>query len=214
MNNSKVILIGYSGHAFIVYSILHSIGKEAFAYCDITKKKNNPFNLKYLGTEMSQIISGELLKNNFFISIGDNNIRSKVYEVLANKNAFPINAIHSTAIICSSASVNKSGVMISAGAIINPLSKIGKGVICNTRSVIEHECIIGDFAHIAPGAILNGNVEIGKRTFIGSNAVIKQGIKICNDAIIGMGTCVIKDIIEPGIYVGNPAKRLILSNKI
>jgi serine acetyltransferase len=34
------------------------------------------------------------------------------------------------------------------------------------------------------------------------------GYIFCNDVTIGMGAVVVKDITEPGIYVGNPARRL------
>ncbi len=42
---------------------------------------------------------------------------------------------------------------------------------------------------------------------IGSGAIINQGIRICDDVKIGSGTVVIRDITEPGTYVGVPAWR-------
>ena len=49
---------------------------------------------------------------------------------------------------------------------------------------------------------------IGDRVLIGSQSCIREGIEVCSDAIIGMGAVVVKDIKEPGVYVGNPAKRI------
>ena len=72
--------------------------------------------------------------------------------------------------------------------------------------MIEHECIIGDFSHIAPGAVLCGSVSIGKGSFIGANSVIKQGIKIGNNVTIGAGSVVINDILDNTKVVGNPSK--------
>ncbi len=203
---SKIILIGYSGHAYVAHSILTSVGKEVFAYCDSAIKENNPFNLEYLGNENSEETLLTLSKNSFFIAIGDNQIRRRVYENLAAKSIFPINAIHSSAIICSSTIIGKSGVMISAGVIINPLSKIGNGTICNTGCIIEHDCFIGDFAHIAPGAVLCGNVTIGANSFIGAGSVIKQGITIGKNVVVGAGSVVIKDILDNATAYGNPAQ--------
>ncbi len=208
----KIILIGYSGHSYVVADILSIMKLDANFYCDSEEKLNNPFQLTYLGKEADFLASNLYLNNRdnwqTFVGIGDNNIREKVFNLLVDKNAHIINAIHPKTIIAASAIFGK-GVMIAANTTINPLCKIGNGVICNTSSSIDHECIIDDFAHIAPGAVLCGNVKIGKRTFIGANAVIKQGISICNDVKIGAGACVVKNITEPGIYIGNPAKLLI-----
>jgi sugar O-acyltransferase (sialic acid O-acetyltransferase NeuD family) len=206
MEDNKIILIGYSGHAYVAHSILASAGKEVYAYCDNFAKETNPFNLEYLGAENTEAAISTLSKNNFFIAIGDNQTRRKIYENLSIKNLNPINAIHPSAIICPTAIIGKYGVLVSAGTIINPLSKIGNAVICNTGSIIEHDCIIGDFAHIAPGTILCGNVVIGENTFIGAGSVIKQGISIGKNVVVGAGSVVIKDIPDNATAYGNPAQ--------
>lgn len=48
---------------------------------------------------------------------------------------------------------------------------------------------------------------IGNRVSIGSNATILP-VRIADDVVIGAGAVVTKDITEPGIYAGNPARRL------
>ena len=48
---------------------------------------------------------------------------------------------------------------------------------------------------------------IGDKVFIGSNATILP-VEICNDVVIGAGAVVTKNINEPGIYAGNPAKKI------
>ena len=206
MKSNNIILIGYSGHAFVAYDILLSTGNKAYAYCDSFEKQKNPFGLKYLGPENTKNALEELLQNNFFIALGDNRIRHKIYEDLAAQHMFPDNAIHQSAIVSSSAIVMDNGIMISAGVTINALATIGNGAICNTNCIIEHECEIGSFAHIGPGAILCGNVKIGENTFVGAGAVIKQGMNIGKNVIIGAGAIVVKDVPDNVTIMGNPAK--------
>jgi serine acetyltransferase len=49
---------------------------------------------------------------------------------------------------------------------------------------------------------------MGNGVFVGTNAVILERLSICENAIIGAGAVVTKSILEPGVYVGMPAKKL------
>lgn len=49
-------------------------------------------------------------------------------------------------------------------------------------------------------------VKIGKNVWIGSNSTILPGVTIGDNAIIGAGSVVTKDIPADMIAVGNPAK--------
>ena len=42
---------------------------------------------------------------------------------------------------------------------------------------------------------------------IGSNTTILP-VNICDNVVIGAGAVVTKNITEPGVYVGNPAKKI------
>ena len=205
----NIAIVGYSGHGFVAIDIFLSAGKKVEVYCDNEEKKLNPYGLSYLGKESDAAVMEELRLYNYFIAIGDNKIRQKIYRNLSSVIGQPINAVHSSAIISSSA-ILQDGIMIAANATINPLAQIGKAVICNTGAVIEHECIVGDFVHIAPAAVLCGNVTIGENSFIGANSVIRQGITIGKNVTVGAGSVIIEDISDNVMVAGNPHR--ILSN--
>jgi sugar O-acyltransferase (sialic acid O-acetyltransferase NeuD family) len=201
-----VAIIGYSGHAYVIIDIFLNAGRLVTAYCDAEEKHSNPYHLTYLGKE-SEVISK--LKNfDYFACVGHNGIREKIHTQLSQFIGNPVNAIHPSAVISASVKMG-DGVMIAANATLNPMVEIGRGVICNTSSSIDHECIIGDFTHIAPGVVLCGNVRVGKNTFIGANSVVRQGITIGDNVTIGAGTVVVKDIPDNATVIGNPARRLI-----
>ena len=48
---------------------------------------------------------------------------------------------------------------------------------------------------------------VGKNVSIGTNATILP-VYICDNVVIGAGSVVTRDIKEPGIYAGNPARML------
>ena len=95
-----------------------------------------------------------------------------------------------------------------AGAVINPDTKVGKGVIVNTSCSIDHDCLIGDYAHIAVGAHLCGSVRVGNNAWVGSGATIINNIEICSESFIGAGAVVVKNLLDAGTYVGVPARRI------
>ena len=51
------------------------------------------------------------------------------------------------------------------------------------------------------------STRIGNHVSIGSNATILP-VDICDHVVIGAGAVVTKSITEPGIYAGNPARKL------
>ena len=99
------------------------------------------------------------------------------------------------------------GSTVMARAVVNR-SDVGLWTVINTGAVIEHDCFIGDNCFIGPGAILCGGVSVADDVFVGAGAVVRQGVTIVSGAVVGMGTVVISDIAEPGVYVGNPARKI------
>ena len=201
----SVAVIGYSSHAYVAIDAIQTMKKEVTAYFEFEAKKLNPYDLNYQGEDSKEKLKKLSNQYDFFIGIGENHIRRKIYEI--NISIDFINAIHSSAQIGSTIKFGK-GVLVGPNVTVNALSKIGNGVICNSGSIIEHECEIGDFAHIAPGAVLCGNVEIGDNTFIGANTVVKQGIRIGENVVIGAGSVVTRDIENNQTVVGNPARKI------
>jgi sugar O-acyltransferase (sialic acid O-acetyltransferase NeuD family) len=208
-----MILIGYSGHAFVVCGILNAAGRPVTGYCDVEEKAHNPFNLIYIGKDDADSSLIKLKEQGYFISIGSNLIRRKIQERLCASDVNPVNAIHPSAIIDPSVVIDPYGVMISAGVCINPLATIGTGVICNTGCIIEHECQVSEFAHIGPGAVLCGNVSVGINTFVGAGSVVRQGVRIGNNAMIGAGAVVVKDVMNNETVVGNPSRAVVYNKK-
>ncbi|HQT24164.1 MAG: N-acetylneuraminate synthase [Sphingobacteriales bacterium 17-39-43] len=201
------VIIGYSGHAFVLADAAIKLGINLKYYSETAVKNNNPFQLEYLGFDGNRNFSGYGKKYLFMIGIGDNVVRMNIAQRLLSIGEQLTSVIHPSANIASKVSVG-NGVFISGNATINPLSIINDYAIINTGSIIEHECRIGTSVHIGPGAVLAGNVNVGNMSFIGANAVIKQGISIGVNVVVGAGAVVLNDIPDNTIVVGNPAKTI------
>ncbi len=112
---------------------------------------------------------------------------------------------------------------------IGPFVEVQKGVVIGKRCRVQsHSFIcelvaIGDDCFIGHGVMFINDVfaggkpagdaalwkptKIGNHVSIGSNATILP-VTICDHAVIGAGSVVTKDITEPGVYAGNPARKL------
>lgn len=203
MLDNKIVLIGYSGHGFVVADTAIENQLQISGYAERSEVSINPFHLNYVGAEIDY---GFFEKNNgakYLIGIGDNLIRERIYNLIIENHGEILTLINKSTSISNTAIIG-NGTFINKNVSVNAISIIGRNVILNTACVIEHNCNISDSVHIAPGAVLAGSVTVGERSFIGANSVIKQGVKIGKDVIIGAGTVVLSDIPDGKKIVGNP----------
>lgn len=205
--NKKLMLLGYSGHAYTVIEAALSNKIEILGYFESEEKSQNPFKINFLNSEINFNFTDLSINSFIFPSVGENKIRKKMHQFIRSQQLNEIVLIHTSATIGFQVSVGNS-TLIASNVCVNSLSKIGKSCILNTNCVIEHECIIEDYAHVGPGAVLAGNVTVGELTFVGANTTVKQGVNIGKNCIIGAGSVVLNDIPDNTIYVGNPAKYL------
>lgn len=115
--------------------------------------------------------------------------------------------IHPSAIILRYNKIGK-GSIITPGCIITCNIVIGSHSHLNLHTTIGHDCITKDFFTTAPGVNISGNCNIGKRVYMGTESAVREKISICDNAVIGMGGIVVKNITEEGIYVGNPVRKI------
>ncbi|NVO08371.1 MAG: acetyltransferase [Bacteroidales bacterium] len=140
------------------------------------------------------------------VAIGESSERKKIINSLPMDTKF-LSLIHPKSIVSKYAELAE-GVIIAPGAVISCDTKIGKHAVINYNATIGHDCVIGDFFTASPGANISGRCVIDECVYFGANATIRERIKIFKNVTIGMGAVVVKDIIEEGTYIGNPAKKL------
>ena len=124
--------------------------------------------------------------------------------------------------------VNLYGCSIGSQTFVGPFVEIQKEVTIGERCKIQSHAFICELVTIGNDCFIGHGVmfinddfqgggpargdktkwkktTIGNHVSIGSNATILP-VSICDKVVIGAGAVVTKDIIQPGIYAGNPAK--------
>ena len=130
---------------------------------------------------------------------------------------------------------NLYGCSIGDDVFVGPFTEIQKGVTIGARTRVQsHSFIcelvaIGEDCFIGHGVMFTNDVfagrgpargnkdlwratKIGNRVSIGSNATLLP-VSICDDVVVGAGSVVTRDIPLPGVYAGNPARRLRASSR-
>jgi acetyltransferase-like isoleucine patch superfamily enzyme len=126
--------------------------------------------------------------------------------------------------------VNLYGCKVGMDSFIGPFTEIQKNVVIGIGTKIQsHSFIcelvtIGSYCFIGHGVMFindsfdnggpaNGNRTLWKETIIGNNVSIGSNstilpVKIVDKVVIGAGSVVTKNILEPGVYAGNPAVKI------
>ena len=143
------------------------------------------------------------------VAVGDPRDRLRIVNKLPKETKY-FTHIHSSVQILDPNIEIGEGSVICAGTILTTNIKIGKHTHLNLHTTIGHDCEIGDYFTTAPGVKISGNCKIYDGVYIGTNASVKQKISIHSLSTIGMNAAVVKNIEEPGIYVGGPAEKLII----
>lgn len=133
-------------------------------------------------------------------------LRKSIYEELKGKVPFGT-FIHSTCYVDPTAKIGE-GCVIYPRCILDMNADIRPNVFINWGSGIGHDAIMHSHSFIAANVLIAGLSEVGEKCMIGNGTTFIDHIHVCNDVTIGGGATVVKNITEPGIYVGTPAKKL------
>ena len=112
------------------------------------------------------------------------------------------------------------------GALIGQGTRFGEGATVDLAFPwlisIGEECIVAPhvklLAHDAAmkrliGVTLVGRVDVGDRVYIGERAIVLPNVRIGNDAVIGAGSVVTKDVPANATVAGSPAKIMKQSHR-
>lgn len=141
------------------------------------------------------------------LGVGDNEVRRRVQWVAEQEGLVVAIVVHPAASVSPRARLG-AGTVALAGSIVNAGTIVGRGVILNTGSHVDHDCSIGDFAHVAPGVALAGRVTVGEGALIGVGAAVVPNVQVGDRATVGAGATILHDVPTREVWVGTPARRL------
>lgn len=202
----KLLIIGAGGHGKVVADIAMKMNQwDQIAFLDDDKSIKTSLGLEVIG--LTDDVLKYIDEYEICVGIGNNAVRQRFYETLETYGAsFPL-IIHPSAVIGEQVKIG-NGTVLMAGTVVNCCTAIGKGCIINTGATIDHDNHIEDYVHISPGVHLAGAVKVGQGSWLGIGSTVSNHVSITSDCTIGAGAVVIKNIDEPGTYVGVPVRKI------
>jgi sugar O-acyltransferase (sialic acid O-acetyltransferase NeuD family) len=215
----EVVLWGGTGQAKVVRPIIEHWGSRVVAVFDDTPGLVPPFRdvpllLGWAGFQSWKASGDGARDAGFCITIGNphGRVRLGLHDRLVAEGLRPVSAIHPNAWIEKNAQVGE-GAQVMAGAVICAEARVGRQCIINTRASVDHEDVLSDGVELGPAATLCGLVRVGLGAWVCAGATVLPRITIGDDAIVGAGAVVIRDVPANTKVAGIPARPLTIKRE-
>lgn len=211
LERKRILMWGAADQARVNVHIFRELGCELVALVDDTPNLSSP--IPGVPLLRGWVETEPWLKNQekttlgFVVAIGNpfGHARCRIHDLLVGAGLAPISLVHPTAKLCASALIG-DGLQAMPDVIVHNEAVIGRQCLLNTRSLIEHDCVLEEGVEIGPGATLAGRVHVGANTWICTGVSVRPRVRIGRNTIIGAGAVVVSNIPDGVVAVGIPAK--------
>lgn len=193
-----LVIIGGGGHASVLVDVLRAQKREILAVVSPESLNERSvfrgFDHHSSNDDVLKYEAGEILLVNGIGALPNSGLKRKLNQYYLSFG------YQFETVIADSAQVSpyteiESGVQILSGAIVHAGTKIMSHTIINSGAIVEHDCDVGEYNHIAPRSLLCGQVSTGEGVFIGAGATVIQNIILESNTVVGAGAIVTQHLL-------------------
>jgi sugar O-acyltransferase (sialic acid O-acetyltransferase NeuD family) len=115
--------------------------------------------------------------------------------------------LHPTAVISPYAEIG-AGSIIQSNASIGPNARIGQQCCVNFCSGVGHDAVIGDFVSVMSHCDITGYDVLKDGVYVATSVSVIPNIAVRENAFVGAGSVVVKDVPENTKVLGYPARQI------
>lgn len=190
----KILILGSAlrGGALLILDAMRRSSKSKFTPIGILDDTPNCIGTKVLGVEILGGIEKidrlwmEEAFDEAIIAIGSVEGRKKIFDIIANKEIPLANIIDESVHLGDGVEMGQGNVML-PGCHFGPLIRIGDNNFFGTRTLIEHESIIGDTCSFGVGCTIAGRVKIGSEVYFGTASGARADVEVKSNTSIAPG---------------------------
>lgn len=143
----------------------------------------------------------------FICALGEPKWIKHYTELIENKGGKFISLISPLSCIGSNTIIGE-GCIISRWTTISCDVRIGKHTTIDIFSALGHDTEVGNYCHLGAYTFMGGFSRIGNETTIHPRSNILPHKSVGNNAVVGAGSVVIKNVLDRQTVFGVPAKKL------
>jgi sugar O-acyltransferase (sialic acid O-acetyltransferase NeuD family) len=113
--------------------------------------------------------------------------------------------IHPRACVSPQAVLGRN-VTVMAGACVAAGAVIGDHVCLLPNAVVHHDARIGDWSLVGSNVTVAGHTVVGRNCYIASGSSLMNGISIGDGALVGLASCVLRDVLPGRRLAGHPGR--------
>ena len=146
-----IVIVGTGAHARKLWLYTKMMGLRVRAYID-----ENPEAVS-LSDDIPcfhpDMVAGCVSGQAFIVAIGNPVARRKFQEKYQSMGWVPMILVHPSVYVAKDARIG-AGTVICANAVVETGSDIGAGGIVDVGVLVDHDCIVGEYCHLATGSVL------------------------------------------------------------
>lgn len=140
----------------------------------------------------------------FLCAVGKPKMKEELVKQMLAKGVRPATLIHPSVVIGRNVTIGE-GVILCPRVVLTCDIILHDFVTLNVGTAAGHDVVIGSWTQTSAFCDLTGSTQVGERVFMGSHSTLLPGVEVGDDAVVGAGSVVVRDVKAGETVFGAPA---------